>query len=126
MSELTSTLDNSSELPILDTSRIETILGNDESLILNVMMEFNVALLEDLESIEKELNRNFDFTDLRNQAHKIKGGSLNLGAAALAELSDQLELASLNRSMKRIEELKEPFSRTAKATLDEIKRRLDA
>ncbi|MCH6256068.1 Hpt domain-containing protein [Puniceicoccaceae bacterium K14] len=116
----------SNDLPILDTRRLENILDNDEEMLIEFIAEFNQLLLDDLEAISKELEREYDFDTIRSHAHKIKGSSNNFGAEFLADISSEIEEASRKKNATRIKELESPFSQAAAATLDAIKLRLNS
>jgi HPt (histidine-containing phosphotransfer) domain-containing protein len=69
-----------------------------------------------------------DYSDIKRQAHTLKGSSSNLGALELARICDQIELLEINAPESGlpllIAQVEQEFSRVKVIFLEERERRL--
>jgi len=80
------------------------VASSDDSLIADVIDVFKTSTETSLQQMRNALVT-VDVPKLRVEAHKIKGSAKQVGADALAEISQTLELASSLTPMSRLGEL---------------------
>ena len=92
------------EEPPIDCAALSALFGNDESLVGQLLQEFQACN----RSIAKELRAGLagrDWDEVRNAAHRLAGSSRTVGAKALAELGSALEHAVLSGDINRLSAL---------------------
>ena len=80
--------------PPIDRVALSSLFGEDESLIAQLLQEFQTCNRRIEEELREALARR-DWDDVRHAAHKLSGSSRTVGAAALAELGSAIEQAVL-------------------------------
>ncbi len=78
-------------------------LGGDE-LVAELMQEFQLQVATDLREIEAAAGRS-DLTELARLAHRLKGGSITVGAPTVTEYCSRLETASRNDDTDQVTSL---------------------
>jgi len=89
------------ELPLLDTSRINELaeLFGDSELVLELFDEFLQECPERMESMRQALASG-ETTAVDHAAHAIKGSSANLGACAIQEMARMVEEMARTNQLK--------------------------
>jgi signal transduction histidine kinase/DNA-binding response OmpR family regulator len=79
--------------PAVDRAMLRSWLGNDDTMLRSVLMEFLSNARENAQEIETAL-ASHDMPAVAFAAHKLKGGALSVGARALQQLAATMEGAA--------------------------------
>ncbi|MCK4728002.1 MAG: Hpt domain-containing protein [Desulfobacterales bacterium] len=106
---------------VFDKSVLLGRLGGDEELFDEVISVFMKDAPVQLEQLRQALNDN-DAERVRQQAHRIKGASANIGAQALSDLAFEIETAGkdakLDVVLPLVGKLKEDFEKLGSVLSD--------
>ena len=95
---------------------LEQLMGAEFSLLISTYLRDANASLARLRHAQTQA----DAETLRRSAHSLKGGALNIGAAGLAELCANLELAASDGHLHCIPALLSEVEREMKAVQGEL------
>lgn len=103
-----STNDEVALIKLVDMKRIQSIFGNDKTVltkISNLFMSSLEPLMIDLNSAIESKN----FKEIKSLGHQIKGAALNLGVVQLGLLAEQMELSTADQDIEKIRMLYDEF-----------------
>ena len=104
---------------LVDWQRALRLVGNDEAVLLTILVSF----IEDLPNIRSELASYLskrEWPPLMSTAHTLKGLLKTFGAAPLAETALALEKAAKEESLTRAEKAWQDFEKVYPATLERL------
>lgn len=94
----------------VDSSVLTQISGGDLAFERRILDRFRQSILGDVKALRNAVT-NSDLAEVRHVAHSIKGASRTVGAGALGNVSERMELASrqlewntISASMTELEE----------------------
>ena len=90
-----------------DRAKLVELFGDDKETLAEVEREF----LETARGAEKEIHGSEDCDTIARAAHRIKGASGMIGAAALRQLAEAIEKAAKSYDLKAVRRLQVDYSR---------------
>ena len=89
-----------------DRNRLVDLFGDDVDTLAEVEREF----LDTARGAEREIRATDDLETIARAAHRLKGASGMIGAAALSRIADAVERAAKARDLSSVRQLDETFS----------------
>lgn len=89
-----------------DRNRLADLFGDDTTTLAEVEREF----LDTARGAEREIRTTDDLETIARAAHRLKGASGMIGAAALSRIADAVERAAKARDLSTVRQLDETFS----------------
>jgi HPt (histidine-containing phosphotransfer) domain-containing protein len=115
---------NHASAKLFDNTALPTSLGTSDA---DVLIDFYEMFLQITQESWNELdlgNKTPDFTRIRHTAHKLKSSSASMGALALAQSLQELELAATEGALLHVQQQTEQTRLVLEATLDSIRQEL--
>ncbi|CAN5898905.1 hypothetical protein BH11PSE3_BH11PSE3_00910 [soil metagenome] len=97
-------------LQAYDRARLFELFGNDPAAVAEVEREF----LDTARAAEREIRETDDFTTIARAAHRLKGASGVIGAAALHRIAEAVERAAQEEDLLTVLRLCETFGRAVR------------
>lgn len=94
-------------IPAYDRDRLVELFGDDPEAIAGIEREF----LDTARLAEHEIRGTDDLTTIARAAHRLKGASGMIGAAALHEIAEAVERAAKADDLPTVRRLHETFGR---------------
>ncbi len=88
-----------------DRNRLVDLFGDDRETLAEVEREF----LDTARGAEREIRATDDLETIARAAHRLKGASGMIGAAALSRIADAVERAAKARDLSSVRRLDERF-----------------
>jgi HPt (histidine-containing phosphotransfer) domain-containing protein len=89
-----------------DRDKLVELFGDDPATLAEVEREF----LDTARTAEREIKETDDFTAIARAAHRLKGASGMIGAAALRQIAEAVERAAKAEDLQTVRRLRELFS----------------
>jgi HPt (histidine-containing phosphotransfer) domain-containing protein len=105
-----------SAIQAYDRSKLVELFGDDPSTLAEVEREF----LGTARVAEQEIMGTDDFEVIARAAHRVKGASGMIGAAALHIIAEAIEKAAKVQDLAGIRHLQESFAREVKRVADQV------
>ncbi len=109
-------------MPILDTSILAEMIGNDPALIAEFLADYLGSLSKSAAEIRAAAAEE-DWSTVGSTAHRLKSSSRSVGAAPLGDCCEQLEKAGKCGDAAAVTEIMATFERLTTATVNAITRR---
>ena len=93
-------------LAAFDRDKLVELFGDDPATLAEVEREF----LDTARTAEREIKETDDFTAIARAAHRLKGASGMIGAAALRQIAEAVERAAKTEDLATVRRLRELFS----------------
>ncbi|TFD55293.1 response regulator [Cryobacterium frigoriphilum] len=106
----------SAAAPAVDVSMLESLVGNDPAVILDFLTDFRASALLIGTALVAACQAD-DTVGVGAQAHKLKSSSRSVGAAALGDLCDRLEVAGKAGRLDTLALLRPVFEQELRAVL---------
>ena len=91
--------------PAYDRDKLVELFGDDPRTLAEVEREF----LDTARDVAREIKATDDFTAVARAAHRLKGASGMIGAAALRQIAEAVERAAKAEDMPTVRRLREMF-----------------
>ncbi len=98
-----------------DRDKLVELFGNDPATLAEVEREF----LDTARTAEREIKDTDDFTAIARAAHRLKGASGMIGAAALRQISEAVERAATARDLQTVRRLRDMFDREVRRVAEQ-------
>jgi HPt (histidine-containing phosphotransfer) domain-containing protein len=99
-----------------DRARLVELFGDDPLALAKVEREF----LDTARIAEREIRSTDDFIAIARAAHRLKGASAMIGAAALEQVAEALERVAKAEDLPSVHRLHDMFSREVKRVAAQV------
>jgi HPt (histidine-containing phosphotransfer) domain-containing protein len=99
-----------------DRAKLVELFGEDPATLTEVERQF----LETARIAEREIRNTDDFSAIARAAHRVKGASGMIGAAALKQIAEALEQAAKVEDLPRVHRLHDMFSREVRRVAAQV------
>jgi HPt (histidine-containing phosphotransfer) domain-containing protein len=110
---------------ILDDGRLFEMVGGDEDFIVEILELYVQASGADVESLVSAVGRDAG-AEASRLAHTLKGASGNVGADAMMDLCQRLELALKNNATNEVTALVAKIEDVFAQTVERIQKRIQS
>ncbi len=99
-----------------DRAKLVELFGNDPKTLAEVEQEF----LQTAQGAESEISGTSDCGVIARAAHRLKGASGMIGAAALRQIAEALERAAKAHDLPSVRGMHEVFSQEVRRVADQV------
>jgi HPt (histidine-containing phosphotransfer) domain-containing protein len=101
--------------PAYDRGKLVELFGDDPATLAEVEREF----LDTARVAEREIEGTDDFAVIARAAHRLKGASGMIGAAALRQIAEAIEHAAKAGNLSAVRRLRETFAREVRRVAEQ-------
>jgi HPt (histidine-containing phosphotransfer) domain-containing protein len=99
-----------------DRARLVELFGDDPATLAEVEREF----LDTARDAEREIEATDDLAAIARAAHRLKGASGMIGAAALRQIADAVERAAKARDLTTVRRMHDVFRHEVQRVADQV------
>jgi HPt (histidine-containing phosphotransfer) domain-containing protein len=102
--------------PAYDRAKLIELFGNDPKTLAEVEHEF----LQTAQSVEREIVASSDCDEIARAAHRLKGASGMIGAAALRQIAETLERSAKAQDLATVRRLNDALSQEVRRVAEQV------